>query len=147
MLGTVGGQINPVHAFQTCSFKTQFNTTLSLMPRSVCLKLCVYKEAVVSARRLLQNFQFPDKNCRDISRYIYTLFAFFKNSYVNLRLFLSEPQMMPCGTLFQKQWPRCVGLGSNPGLCGERATTKQLRHMAGLKLTQIICKDPVRTAQ
>ena len=39
--------------------------------------VCVYKETVVSARRLLQYFQLPDKNVRDISRYIFYLLSVF----------------------------------------------------------------------
>jgi hypothetical protein len=36
------------------------------------------KMTFVSARRLLQYFPLPDKNSRDISRYIYNFLRFFK---------------------------------------------------------------------
>jgi hypothetical protein len=36
-----------------------------------------YKQTVVGSLRLLQYFQLPDKNSRDISRYIYNCFAVF----------------------------------------------------------------------
>jgi hypothetical protein len=71
-----------------------------------------YKETLVSALRLLQYCQLPDKNCRDISRYIYNVFAVFQNSYVFIPLLLSGPLTVFCGnqrfrgTLFQKQWTR-----------------------------------------
>jgi hypothetical protein len=65
---------------------------------------------VVSARRLLQCCQMPDKNSRDISRYVYlNFFAVFKNIYVFNPLFLAEPLTKICGalrirgTLFEKQ--------------------------------------------
>jgi hypothetical protein len=46
---------------------------------------------VVSARRLLQYFSFPDKNSRDISRYIYNVFfAVLQNGYVFVSLFLLQ---------------------------------------------------------
>jgi hypothetical protein len=58
-----------------------------------------YKETVVSARRLLRNFQLPNRNSRDISRYIYNPFAAFQNSNVFIPVFLPEPLTMFCGTL------------------------------------------------
>ena len=58
-----------------------------------------YKETVVSARRLLRNFQLPNRNSLDISRYIYNCFAVFQNSFVFIPVFLSEPLTMFCGTL------------------------------------------------
>ena len=37
-----------------------------------------YENTFVSARRLLQYFPLPDKNSRDILRYIYNFLRFFK---------------------------------------------------------------------
>ena len=73
-------------------------------------KTCIYilcththKATVAGARRLLQYSQLPDKNSGNISRYIYTVFfAVFQNSHVFILLFLSEPQPVFCGTLFDK---------------------------------------------
>jgi hypothetical protein len=36
------------------------------------------KEAFVSSRRLLQYFRLPNKNSRDISRYIYNFLRYFR---------------------------------------------------------------------
>ena len=71
---------------------------------------------VVSAWTLQQNFQLPDKNfynlyyiCIYIYIYLY-IFAVFKNSYVFIPLFLSEPLKLFCenlrfrGNLFEKHW-------------------------------------------
>jgi hypothetical protein len=50
------------------------------------------KDTVVSARRLLQNLQLPDKNSRVISRYTYNFLQYLKYcSYVSIPLFLTEP--------------------------------------------------------
>ena len=57
-------------------------------------------EMAVSARRLLQYFQLPDKNSRDISRFIYNFCGVSKYScIVFISLFLAEPQTVFCGTL------------------------------------------------
>ena len=68
------------------------------MPRNPWLWIYIY-EAVVRARRLLQYFQLPDKNSRDISRYIYNFLERFKTViYVFIPLILLEPQTVFCGT-------------------------------------------------
>ena len=75
----------------------------------MCMCMYTYKQTVVGSLRLLQCFQLPDKNSRDISRYIYNCFAVFQNSCVFIPLFLLEPLKMFCGsvlfreTLFKKQ--------------------------------------------
>ena len=51
------------------------------------------------------------KNSRDISKYIYSFFAVFQNSYASIPPFLAEPLTMFCGnlrfrgTLFEKRCP------------------------------------------
>ena len=78
-----------------------------------------HKETVVSARRLLQYFQTPDKYSLDISRYIYNFFPAVQNSYVFIPLFLSEPLTVFCGTLTfrgtlsEKHWHTCVKVSMN----------------------------------
>ena len=57
----------------------------------------------LSARRLLQYLQFPDKNSRDISRKIYNFLRYLKK-LVFIPLFLSEPLTTFCGTLREKLW-------------------------------------------
>jgi hypothetical protein len=63
-----------------------------------------YKEMAVSARRLLQYLQSPNKNSSAISRHI--IFGALRNSYVLTLLFLREPLTMFCGILFKKHWFR-----------------------------------------
>jgi hypothetical protein len=46
----------------------------------------IRKETVVSALRLLQYFQLPDKNSRDLSRYIYNFF--FPPRYFKIVMYL-----------------------------------------------------------
>ena len=67
------------------------------------------KKIVGSARRLLQYFQFPDKNSRDISWHIYNFLLYFKIAMHLFRyFFFSQPLTVFCGTvrfrgtLFQK---------------------------------------------
>jgi hypothetical protein len=78
-----------------------------------------YKETVVSARRLLQYFQLPDKNSRDIPRYFF--FAVFQNSYAFSPLFVAEPLTMFAGTLFEKD---TGGLGDRPSHGGRQSEWK-----------------------
>jgi hypothetical protein len=51
-----------------------------------------YGETVVSACRLLQYFQSPDKNSRDISRYIYKILRYFKIVVCLFDYFCRNPQ-------------------------------------------------------
>ena len=52
------------------------------------------KETVVSARRLLQYFQLPDKNYRDISRYIHRIYflRYFKTVMYLFHCFSQNPE-------------------------------------------------------
>ena len=51
----------------------------------------IRKERVVSARPLLQYYQFPDKISRDISRYIYNFLRYFKVVMYLFRYFSRNP--------------------------------------------------------
>jgi hypothetical protein len=50
---------------------------------------------------IVQYLQLPDKNFRDVSRYIYSFLAVFLNGYVFIPLFVWEPITMFCGTLWR----------------------------------------------
>ena len=63
-----------------------------------------YKQMTVSARRLLQYLQSPNKNSSAILRHI--SFGAFRNSYVFTLLFLREALTMFCGILFKRHWFR-----------------------------------------
>jgi hypothetical protein len=85
----------------------------------------------VSALRLLQYFQFPDKNSRDISRYTYNFYG-ISSTYVFIPPFLAETLKVFCGNvrlhgaLFNKQWNRaqfrkvtaCAKLQSGSNMTG-----------------------------
>jgi hypothetical protein len=94
----------------------------------VCIYMCIYvfvyiyiyiyiyicKEIAVSAFRLLQYFQLPDKISRDISRHIYNFLWYFR-IVIYLWHYFSEHKTVLCGTLFEKD------------LCGQ-CTTRLLSH-------------------
>jgi hypothetical protein len=65
----------------------------------VYIYIYVYKETVLSALKLLQYFQLPNKNSRDISRYIYNYLWCFKIIMYLFLFFLLELLTVFCGTL------------------------------------------------
>ena len=62
------------------------------------IKRC-YKDMVASARRLLQHFQFPNKNFRDSSRYICHFLRYFKTVMYLFRYYSRNPQLVVYGNL------------------------------------------------
>jgi hypothetical protein len=70
------------------------------------LYMHIYKETVVSARRLLQYFQLPDIYSRKIPRYNYNFLRHFKTVMYFITLFLSEPQTVFCG-IFKFRGTQC----------------------------------------
>ena len=63
----------------------------------------IYKETVLSALKLLQYFQLPNKNSSDISRYNYNCFRYFK---IIMYLFLFFSVRTPNGVLWYPEFPR-----------------------------------------
>jgi hypothetical protein len=73
--------------------------------RNPCLwwNIYIYKEMVLCIRSLLQYFQLPDNNSRNITRYIYNFVSVFQNSYVSIPILLSEPITMCWGNLWFRE--------------------------------------------
>jgi hypothetical protein len=62
----------------------------------------IHKEMIVSARRLLQYFQLPDKNFREVSKYINNSLQHFKTCMYLLQ-YSRATRKDVLGTLFLKQ--------------------------------------------
>ena len=102
----------------------------------VCKQSWILKEAV-RALRLLQYCRFPDKNSREVSRYICNFFfAVFENSYAFISRFLAEPLTM-CGILafrgilFGKYCIKTKGFM----VCAHKVTWNDTRHAQKLQMS------------